>query len=245
MGNDKLDILASDDSYVQDPYLRESHNCYSYFLNLKDPSATELCKKTYTGNNLCRRSQPGYAAGFPSLQTKDFNCPEIVKRTLADNPEIYETDKEGTCDPAYYKGAIVVAPEHDYHYYRLNDDIVYFNGKEYKNVWTHKPGYKPNTFLDAKGKVITDPNEASRDYGSLNYKNFCTYTCLPRDPTRKKMRMYNESNNVGPSNTVKALEGTVKNIVRSKEKMNGGGIKRSTGKRKRSTGKRKRRTIKN
>jgi hypothetical protein len=228
-------ILASDDSYVQDPYLRESHNCYSYFLNLKDPSATALCKKTYTGNNLCRRSQPGYAAGYPSLQTKDFNCPEIVKRTLADNPEIYETDKEGKCEKEYYKGAIVVAPEHDYHYYRLNDDLVYYNGKEYKDVWTHKPGYKPNTFLDAKGQVITDPEKASRDYGSLNYKNFCTYTCLPRDPTRKKMRMFNESDNSSPlNNTVNALEGTVKNIVHKRNK--GGALK------KRKT--RKRRNIK-
>jgi len=233
-----MPILASNHSYCDDPYLRESHNCYSYFLNLKDPEATELCKKTYTGNNLCRRSQPGYASGYKSLQEEDFNCPEIVERTLADNPDIYKVDKAETCKPDFYKGAVVVAPGHDYHYYRLNDDMIYYNGKRYETVWTHKPGYKPNTYLDADNKVITDPETANRNYGSLNYKDFCGHVCVPRDPSRKQMRMYNQIDNRGPLLRIKEkLTNTVKNIVRERNQVGG---KRSTGKR--STGKRSKRS---
>jgi hypothetical protein len=227
-----MKLSATNSSFSDNPYLRESHNCYSYFLNLKDPSATELCKKTFTGNNLCRRSQPGYAAGYKSLETKDFNCPEIVERTMADNPEIYKIDKNDTCNPEFYKGAIVVAPGHDYHYYRLNDDLVYYNGKKYNDVWSHKPGYKPNTYLDAKNKIITDPETASRNYGSLNYSEFCGRVCIPRDPSKKQMKMYNESNNRGPlKNIQNKLENTVKKIVRGRNakslngSVNGGSVK--------------------
>jgi hypothetical protein len=203
-------ISISDPTFNENPYVRESHNCYSYFLNLKDPSAVELCKKTYSKKNICRRSQPGYASHYPSLQTADFNCPTIVKRTLADNPNIYKTDKNGVCGSTHYKGAIVVAPGRDYHYYRLNDEMV----------WTHKPGYKPSTYLDANNKVIKDPEVASRNYGSLNYKDFCGYVCVPQDPRKKRMRMYNDSDNHNPL-IKKTIDKTV-NMVKKRNGLAGG-----------------------
>jgi hypothetical protein len=88
----RLKVSALDKSYDIDTHTRESHNCYSYLLNLKSKAAKKLCEKELKDNELCRRSQPGYAAGFPSLKTKDFNCPAIVKRTLADNPKIKKSN---------------------------------------------------------------------------------------------------------------------------------------------------------
>jgi len=48
-----------------------------------------------------------------------------------------------------------------------------------------KPGYKPSTYLDNDQKPIYDPELANRDSGgTLNYKDFCGYLCVPR--SRKK-----------------------------------------------------------
>jgi len=177
----RVKVSLHDKSYNEDTYIRESHNCYSYLLNLKSEAAKNLCIKELKYNEICRRSQPGYVAGYPSLKVKDFNCPEIVKRTLADNKSIKKSTFEKRCPADSYKGAVVVAPGRDYHYYRLNDE----------GYWTHKPGYKPSTAYDAKNNLITNPEKASRDYGSLNYRDFCGYICVPRDPSQKHMSHYN------------------------------------------------------
>ena len=187
----KLTLNSKDQSFNINPYLRESHNCYSYFLNLKSRDAYNLCKKNFSKQNICRRSQPGYASNYQSLVKDDFKCPTIMKRTLDDNKSIFQVTKEFDCGPEYYKGALVVAPGRDYHYYRLNDD----------KIWTHKPGYKPSTYYDACGNLILDPEKAARDYGgTLHYKDFCGYMCIPRDPKKKQMKMYNETNNSGKIN---------------------------------------------
>ena len=100
-----------------------------------------------------------------------------MERTLVDNPNIYKIGENKKCIPSHYKGALVVAPNRDYHYYRENDD-----GK-----WTHKPGYKPSTNYDSKNNFIFNPRKASRDYGgTLNYKDFCGYLCVPRDEKKKE-----------------------------------------------------------
>jgi len=177
----RVKVSLHDKSYNEDTYIRESHNCYSYLLNLKSEAAKNLCVKELKYNEICRRSQPGYVAGYPSLKVKDFNCPEIIKRTLADNKSIKKSTFEKRCPADSYKGAVVVAPGRDYHYYRLNDE----------GYWTHKPGYKPSTAYDAKNNLITNPEKASRDYGSLNYRDFCGYICVPRDPSQKHMSHYN------------------------------------------------------
>lgn len=170
-------ILGSDDSYNHKWQLRESHNCYSYLLNLKSIDAEQLCMTEYKNLNYCRRSQPGYAAGYGVLEKENLNCPEVMMRTLADNPNIIPTTFEKSCHADYYKGALVVDPKNDYHYYRLNDE----------GYWTHKAGYKPSSAYDAKGKLIYNPEKASRNYGRLNYSDFCGYFCVPRQNTKKRM----------------------------------------------------------
>jgi len=172
-----VQILGTNSSFNQKPYLRESHNCYSYLLNLKSQEAEQLCEKEYKNLNYCRRSQPGYAAGYRPLYKRDLSCPEVMKRTLADNPAIKRSSFTQKCPNDMYKGALVVDPGNDYHYYRQNDD----------GYWSHKPGYKPSTMYDASGNLITNPELANRNYGRLNYSNFCGHFCVPRKPTQKRM----------------------------------------------------------
>jgi hypothetical protein len=177
-------IFSDNNSFNENPFVRESHNCYMYFLNKKNKEVVELCKKDYPKYKLCRRAQPGYISGHNLLNKNDYKCPVIMKRTLADNRNIYRaTDKE-KCIPSHYKGALVVAPNRDYHYYRENDD----------GQWSHKPGYKPSSNFDSNNNRIINPRNASRDYGgTLNYKDFCGYLCVPRDEQTKRMAHWNHT----------------------------------------------------
>ena len=179
---DSSNISSNNNSFNSNPYVRESHNCYMYFLNKKNYEVVDMCKKDYPKHKLCRRAQPGYVSGFPLLKKSDYKCPKIMTRTLADNPNIYKAKENMRCLSSHYKGALVVAPNRDYHYYRENDD----------GQWTHKPGYKPSTSFDSKNNIIVNPRKAARDYGgTLNYKDFCGYLCVPRDEKKKRMAHWN------------------------------------------------------
>ena len=47
------------------------------------------------------------------------------------------------------------------------------------NVFSHKRGWATGPLLtDAKGKSITDPRKASRNYPGLNYSKYCTSFCV-------------------------------------------------------------------
>jgi hypothetical protein len=203
MNSRKIKISSNNRSYNLNKYIRESHNCYSYFLNLKSKKARDVCTQELGNQEYCRRSQPGYASGYPRLKTEDFTCPAIMKRTLDDNKNIFKTTKMETCPSDYYKGALVVAPRRDYHYYRQNDDTKY---------WDHKPGYKPVQHVDSNNNIITDPEIAARDYGgTLHYTDFCGFLCVPRDPNKKKMTMYP---NPALAPMKRKLTREIKNIIR-------------------------------
>jgi len=181
----KKEVIHSKDySYNNNLHTRESHNCYTYFLNLKSKKAYNLCKDRYNSEHICRRPQPGYASNMPLLKRSDYNCKTMMNRTLKDNPRILRTTKKAKCPATHYKGALVVSPNKDYHYYRLNDD----------NVWTHKPGHKPSTNQNADMQPITDPETANRTYNSLDYKDFCGFLCVPRSRNKKTMKMYSDIN---------------------------------------------------
>ena len=200
-------ISSNNRSYNMNKYLRESHNCYSFFLNLKNKKAYDVCKDELPHQDYCRRSQPGYASGHPRLKTEDFSCPTIMQRTLDDNKYIFKTTKQSTCPSDYYKCALVVAPKRDYHYYRQNDD---------KKYWDHKPGYKPVQHVDSNNNIITDPEFAARDYGgTLHYTDFCGYLCVPRDPSKKKMTMYP---NPALAPMKKQLTREIKSIIRKRRR---------------------------
>lgn len=205
--NDFAKISHQKNDYNDNLFVRESHNCYTYFLNMKSQKAVELCKQDYGKKNICRRAQPGYYAGHEPLKENDYNCPNIMKRTFDDNPEMYVSNLKDKCDPKYYKGAVVVAPGRDYHYYRQDDD-----GSGY---WSHKAGYKKSSVVDSNNNLIKDPKKAARDYGgTLNYKDFCGYVCVPRSSRRKNMAYRGELQN-RYNNTLKSHMKTQENSLRN------------------------------
>jgi hypothetical protein len=181
-----MKLSSKDMSYNKNLYLRESHNCYNYFLNKKSINAIKTCKNIdYKSEGSCRRPQPGYAAGMKVMTTKDYTCKTIKNRTQRDNPSILDATENETCKKGYYKGALVVAPKRDFHYYRLNDD----------GVWSHKPGGTRTSVVDSNGKPIVNPRLAGRKYGkkgALNYTDFCSYFCVPKDSRKKNMMMYKD-----------------------------------------------------
>ena len=120
---------------------------------------------------------------------------EIMRRVIEDsNGKIYVPDaiweqdynikkqvvykqKSKPCMDGYYKGALVIAPNYDYHFYRQMED----------GTWMHKRGQTEVSDVDASGRVIKDPQTANRDYGvssngsHRNYSQFCTYFCIRRN----------------------------------------------------------------
>jgi len=122
-----------------------NNNCYNYSNN----------KRTDTF------AQPGRAAG--QMYTA-LTCEAVEPAAIADGI----LKLEGTdCPNNEMKIALVVAPDFDYHWYRLDSS----------GYWTHKPGGTPATNLDNSGEIITDVETADRGA----YTDFCCYFCTCSD----------------------------------------------------------------
>ena len=90
-----------------------------------------------------------------------------IKHILLDNMDkqtnqniIHKTKFESKCPPNYYKGAIVVDPEHTYHFYRQDKNVRY----------SHKQGTLRVENLDASKNPIYAPHLADRNYNKKKKK---------------------------------------------------------------------------
>jgi hypothetical protein len=118
-----------------------NNNCYNYSNN----------KRTDTF------AQPGRASG--QMYTA-LTCAAVEPAAVADGiVKLVGTD----CEDGKNKIALVVAPDMDYHWYRMDS-----NG-----YWSHKPGGTAATNLDNSGNIITNPETADRGA----YTDFCCYFC--------------------------------------------------------------------
>jgi hypothetical protein len=169
-----------------DPAIRNSHNCYTYFLNKIDPALAERCRRSHCGYKNGLKPQPGHHSRKhrPIEDGSLYTCQRMVQRTLDDNPAIRSSTRNGPCPRDHYKGALTVDPGSTYHFYR----------QDANGYWSHKDGSNPATDLDASSNPITDPEAANRDYGyressqkEINYEDFCGYFCIPNDPDQKFM----------------------------------------------------------
>ena len=163
-----------------DKSIQYSHNCFAYATNYIDWQKVETCRTT-EGCNVGFHV-PGLEKGHPKFGAKVkraanyMTCSDVVARTKASlrGVEVGFTD---ACPPMMSKIAIVVDDKNDLHYYRQDS-----NG-----WWSHKPGGRPVTNLDAAGVRIYNPERCSRYYPKedpddtgLNYKHFCCFLAIPR-----------------------------------------------------------------
>lgn len=134
----------------KDP-VKNSTNCYAYAAN--DPDGHPPGKP-----------QPGEHCGHPA---QAVTCAEVSRASACDG--MTPAPDPPPAKAGYYAVALVCDPGVDYHWYRQDD-----NGR-----WSHKPGNTDATNVDASGNVITDPKAANRNYGQINYSQFCGYFYVP------------------------------------------------------------------
>jgi len=151
--------------------IRETHNCFSYSMNVNDPKQMAKCR----GKKKCDTPfhQPGAAAGYERFSEKHKTCPNMVMRILGDNPTITMSRFEDKCPRGSSKIALVVDESDDYHFLR----------QDRGGYWSQKSGARRVTNLDADGHEIWDPQLCNLDFrkeGTLNYEHFCGYMCVPR-----------------------------------------------------------------
>ena len=155
--------------------LKETHNCFAYAFNAYDKKQLAKCKN----KKKCDASfhQPGFASlysKFSNLEQK--SCTNMHNRIFGDNPRnVSKTDFVSQCPADMSKIALIVDASDDYHFLR-QDDTGY---------WSHKPGARKVTNIDAMGHKIWDPKLANYNYAKngnsdLNYDIFCSYLCVRR-----------------------------------------------------------------
>ena len=164
--------------------IKETHNCFAYAFNVNDPKQMAKCKDI---NCDVPFHQPGMASGHSKFKSgKPKTCPNMAARLFGDNSNVKMTTFTEKCPVGTSKIALIVDEDEDYHFLRQDS-----NG-----LWSHKPGARKVTNLDASNRRIYDPALADYNYkknknGYLYYDNFCGYMCVPRiTPVRIKTGGY-------------------------------------------------------
>lgn len=184
-------------------------------MDVKDLKRIQSCRE----KNDCHFHVPGKTKGHPEFSGQmGKTCSDVIARTMADVPRAYLTDFQRACEPGFSKIAVVVDKKNDLHYYRQDepDDetIAYFIIKQIITNqineigwWSHKPGGRPVTNVDAVGARIYRPDLASRNYPAespgdtgLNYSSFCSYMCVPRAAPENNSDPNNPIINSDPNN---------------------------------------------
>jgi hypothetical protein len=177
--------------------IKETHNCFAYSFNINDDEQIKRCKDK---NCDFPFHQPGMASGYEKFKSgKPKTCPNMSARLFGDNYNIKMTTFTDKCPVGTSKIALIVDEDEDYHFLRQDS-----NG-----YWSHKPGARKVTNLDALKKKIYDPALANYNYkknanGYLNYDMFCSYMCVPRiTPVRIKTGGGNRTRKIRGGSTKK------------------------------------------
>jgi hypothetical protein len=137
--------------------IKNNNNCYSYSVNNK--------------NHKFGKPQPGYFARFNHIQNNQYKCAYFFKRILNDIPSVYLTSFKQKCKNGFHKAFFAIDSnknEHDYHFYRQDNN----------QLWSHKPGTTNVINYDADYKIIQNPLKANRNYKSYNYDKPCFFFCV-------------------------------------------------------------------
>ena len=153
---------------------KSTHNCFAYAMNIFDKRQVTRCKKKDCNVSF---HQPGEASGYRRFSDANpKTCPNLIARVIGDNPTIVISDFTSKCPENTSKIAIIIDESDDYHFLR----------QDANKFWSHKPGARDVTNVDALGHRIWDPKLAYYNYTDkpkniLNYDIFCSYMCVPRD----------------------------------------------------------------
>jgi hypothetical protein len=139
------------DKWNSNQYIRKSHNCYAYALNLIDAKQTSKCKNYIqkTKKKYCPRPQTGDYAGYTdNFDSKKVTCKRIEERMMKDNPSIQKLKKNQPCPYGFYKIMLYCAKDgSDYHFFRQDNT----------GLWSHKNGWRLARNKDVKNKLIHTP----------------------------------------------------------------------------------------
>lgn len=177
------------DQWNKNPFVRLSHNCYSFARHKIIKNHVNLCKEQ-KGKG-CRQYFP-VPGSLSGNRYKLLTCKEVEKGLKTDIPGLEKVGFYDTCPVNKSKIAMAVDKGNDFHFWLQNKNCwkkvagKYANDSNIETCWTHKPGSNHVIAHDANNKPIFNPQTASRNYtkddaSNLNYKDFCGFYCVPRD----------------------------------------------------------------
>ena len=133
------------DKYNKNEIIKDIHNCFAFFMDLVNDENVDKCHKIIEEEKIkqqkiildrvCCNMKP-YLVKFPDINHYIIVMKIIIfvcntPRVLDDIEGSYLVEKNETpCKEGYTKGALVVAPNLIYHFYRQNED----------GTWSHKDG---------------------------------------------------------------------------------------------------------
>ena len=206
--NSNLDVpghpVYEPDRWNKNKYVRKSHNCYSYALNIIDDKLAGRCKRIITKGNKTRKNNTGKnnknnksnnnkktnknkkKADCGSLKPQPgafsktikgsgkYNCKKVTFRMIKDNPVMKPIQRGVPCPDNYYLIAMTCIPD---------GSDYHFYRQDASGLWSHKNGGNVARNTDDSGNLIHDPEFADRG----RYTVFCGFYTVPNDSQFKRM----------------------------------------------------------
>ena len=153
----------------------------NHYASLHQVTHDPTMKKVYATEQVSNANAKVDALQKKVLPNNLISCSTIQQRIALDNDITFITNTEAEsqpCPTGYYKAFVAVAPvtsdsNADYHFYRQNPD----------GSWSHKPGGKEVSHVDADNCTIYNPYNANRKYTPYDYSEPCSFFCVPNNYT--------------------------------------------------------------
>ena len=150
-------------------FIRKSHNCYSYALNIIEKKKINECKKILLTQTKCLRKQPNNV----NKKYEFHSCSELIENIILEYPQIKIVNKNTPCPEGFYRVVLFLIKRFDNHHLTLND--FHFYRQDSDGFWSHKDGWRKATNKDKQGNLITDPEIIDNEIDSY----LCCYFIFP------------------------------------------------------------------
>jgi len=209
MRNSNLDVpghpVYEPERWNKNKYVRKSHNCYSYALNIIDDELAGRCKRIMTKGNKGNKSKnnanknnakKNNANKNNKTNKKKADCGHLKPQPGAFSKTIKNRGKY-TCKKVTFRmikdnpvmkpiARDTPCPEH---YYLIAMTCIpdgsdyHFYRQDASGMWSHKNGSNVARNTDDSGNLIYDPEHADRG----KYTIFCGFYTVPNDSQFKRM----------------------------------------------------------